>query len=79
MTFEEYQREAVEKVCKEVERLRKENAKLREQLGVDKDVSDCSDCWLYRDFGRYIPADYCANFNCGKVMNAVKPESEGTK
>lgn len=71
--------EAVEKVCKEVERLREENAKLREQLGVDKDVSDCSDCWLFRDFGAYIPIGYCEKFNCGKVMNALKSESEGSK
>lgn len=38
--------EAVEKVCKEVERLRKENAKLREQLGEDKNGIEikCANC-----------------------------------
>ena len=36
----------------------------------------CDDCWLMRDFGRYIPAGYCANGKCAKIYNAFAKESE---
>ena len=55
----------------------KENA---EKLDAKKsEPKACDDCWLMRDFGRYIPAGYCANGKCAKIYNAFATESEVRK
>ena len=55
----------------------KENAEKLD--ATESEPKACDDCWLMRDFGRYIPAGYCANGKCAKIYNAFATESEVRK
>ena len=47
----------------------KSDAILEETREIGPKTCDC--CWLRRDFGKYIPAGYCAD-RCAKIYNALK-------
>ena len=47
----------------------KSDAILEETREIEPKTCDC--CWLGRDFGKYIPAGYCAD-RCAKIYNALK-------